>query len=172
VPGWSKRSRNLFCTMLVVLAASFFAVGCGGGGGSGGGGGGTTKTTPTVTVTPASTSIKETDSLVVAITVAGSSGTPTGSVTMSSGTYNSGAIALDGTGKASITIPGGKLASGTATLGVTYSGDTKFNTATGTASVTVAKAPTTAGTYTFTVTGTGNDSAHYTATTTFSVTVN
>ena len=178
LPGWSKRSRNLFCTMLVVVAASFFAVGCGGGGGSsgGGGGGGTTKTTPTVTVTPAKTSISETDSVAVAIAVAGTSGTPTGSVTMSSvsngSTYNSGPITLDSTGKASITIPGAKLKPGTATLGVTYGGDTNFNTASGSASITVAKAPTTSGTYTFTVTGTGNDSFHYSASTTFTVTVN
>ena len=174
LPGWSRRYRNIFCTMLVVLAASFFAVGCGGGGGSsgGGGGGGTTKTTPTVTVTPAKTSISETDSLAVTITVAGTSGTPTGTVTMSSGSYNSGAISLDSTGKAAITIPVGKLSPGTATLGVTYSGDTKFNTANGSATVTVAKAATTSGAYTYTVTGTGNDSAHFTATTTFTVTVN
>jgi Bacterial Ig-like domain (group 3)/Subtilase family len=171
LPGWSKRYRNLFCTMLLVLAASFFAVGCGGGGGSSNGGGGTTKTTPTVTVTPASTTIKETDTLAVTITVAGTSGTPTGSVTMSSGSYNSGAVALDSTGKASITIPVGKLTPGTDTLGVSYSGDTKFNSATGNASITVNKAATTLGAYTFTVTGTGNDSAHYTATTTFTVTV-
>jgi hypothetical protein len=175
VPGWSKRYRNIFSAMLVVLAASFFAVGCGGGGGSsggGGGGGGTTKTTPTVTVTPAKTSISETDSLAVTITVAGSSGTPTGTVTMSSGSYSSGALTLDSTGKATVTIPAAKLTPGTATLGVTYSGDTKFNTANGTATVTVAKAATTSGAYTYTVTGTGNDSAHYTATTTFTVTVN
>jgi subtilase family serine protease len=173
LPGWSRKSRNLFCTMLAILAASFFAVGCGGGGGgSNGGTGGTTKTTPTVTVTPASTSIKETDSLGVTITVAGSSGTPSGSVTMSSGNYSSGPITLDSTGKAAITIPGGKLTPPTAALGVTYSGDTKFNTAGGTANVTVAKAPTTPGAYTFTVTGTGNDSAHYAASTTFTVTVN
>jgi hypothetical protein len=107
----------------------------------------------------------------VTITVAGTSGTPTGSVTMSSGSYNSGAVALDSTGKASITIPVGKLTPGTDTLGVSYSGDTKFNSATGNASITVNKAATTLGAYTFTVTGTGNDSAHYTATTTFTVTV-
>jgi len=174
MPGWSRRSRNLFCSMLVVMAASFFAVGCGGGGGisNSGAGSGTTKTTPTVTVAPASTSIKESDSLGVTISVAGSSGTPSGTVTMSSGNYSSGPITLDSTGKAAITIPGGKLTPPTATLGATYSGDTKFNTANGTASVAVAKAPTTSGTYTFTVTGTGNDSAHYTASTTFTVTVN
>ncbi|WP_109486975.1 protease pro-enzyme activation domain-containing protein [Occallatibacter savannae] len=174
LPGWSKRYRNIFSMMLVVLAASFFAIGCGGGGGSsgGGGGGGVTKTTPTVTVTPASKTIKETDTVVVAIAVAGTSGTPTGSVTLSSGSYNSGAIALDATGKASITIAAGKLAVGTDTLGVTYSGDTNFNSATGSASITVAKAPTTSGTYTFTVTGKGNDAAATTATTTFTVTVN
>jgi len=174
LPGWSKRNRNIFCTMLVVLAASFFTVGCGGGGGSsGGGGGGTTKTTPTVTVTPASATIKETDTVAVTIKVAGSgTSTPSGSVTMSSGTYNSGATALSG-GTATITIPAGKLAVGaTDTLTVSYGGDTNFNSASGTATVTVTKAATTSGSYTFTVTGTGNDAASTTATTTFSVTVN
>ena len=170
LPGWSKRYRNVFCTMLVFLAASFFAVGCGGGGGSSGGGG-TQKTTPTVTVTPAKTSIKETDSVDVSITVAGGSSTPTGTVTMSSGTYSSGSTALSG-GKATITIQPGKLAPGNDTLTVSYTGDSSFNAATGSSPLTVTKAATTSGAYTFTVTGTGNDAATTTATTTFSVTVN
>ena len=140
LPGWSKRNRNIFCTMLVVLAASFFAVGCGGGGGSSGGGG-TQKTTPTVTVTPASATIKETDTLAVTIKVAGSgTATPSGSVTMSSGTYNSGSTTLAG-GTTTITIPVGKLAvGGSNTLSVSYTGDSNFNSASGTATVTVTKA--------------------------------
>ncbi|HEY2470321.1 MAG TPA: protease pro-enzyme activation domain-containing protein [Terracidiphilus sp.] len=173
LPGWSRRYRNIFCVLLIIIAGSFLAIGCGGGGGSNGGGGGG-KTTPTVTVTPAKTSISETDTLPVTIAVAGSgtSNTPSGSVTMTSGTYSSSATSL-ASGSATITIPTGKLAvGGTDTLSVSYGGDTNFNAASGTATVTVNKAATTSGTYTFTVTGTGNDNAHTTATTTFTVTVN
>jgi len=171
LPGWSKRYRNIFCATFVVLAASFFAVGCGGGGGSTGGG--TQKTTPTVTVTPASSSIKESDTLDVNITVKGSgSSTPTGSVTLTSGSYTSTATALSA-GAAKITIPAGKLAVGASdTLSVSYTGDANFNAASGTGTVAVTKVATTSGSYTFTVTGTGNDAASTTATTTFTVTVN
>jgi len=170
LPGWSKRYRNIFCATFVVLAASFFAVGCGGGGGSTGGG--TQKTTPTVTVTPASSSIKESDTLDVNITVKGSgSSTPTGSVTLTSGSYTSTATALSA-GAAKITIPAGKLAVGASdTLSVSYTGDANFNAASGTGTVAVTKVATTSGSYTFTVTGTGNDAASTTATTTFTVTV-
>lgn len=168
VPVWSKRYRNMLGVVLLVIAGSFFAAGCGGGGGSSGG---PQKTTPTVTVTPAKTTISETDSLQVAITVAGSGSTPTGSVTMTSGSYNSGSTALSA-GTATITIPVGKLATGSDTLTVSYGGDSNFNSANGTATVTVNKVATTSGTYTFTVTGTGNDAATTTATTTFTVTVN
>ena len=171
IPVWSRRYRNIFSVVLILIAGSFLAIGCGGGGG---GGGGSNKTTPTVTVTPAKTSISETDSLQVAVTVAGSgsSSTPSGTVTLSSGSYNSGATTLS-SGAATITIPAGKLTVGsTDTLSVSYGGDTNFNAASGSATVTVNKAATTSGTYTFTVTGTGNDAATTTKTTTFTVTVN
>jgi subtilase family serine protease len=171
LPGWSRRYRNVFCVLLVVIAGSFLAIGCGGGSS----GGGTKKSTATVTVTPAKTSISETDTLSVAIAVAGSGGTatiPGGTVTLKSGSYTSAATTLSG-GAATITIPAGTLALGaTDTLTASYSGDTNYNSATGTGSVQVNKAATTSGTYTFTVTGTGNDAASTTATTTFTVTVN
>jgi subtilase family serine protease len=166
LPGWSKRYRNLMGVVLLMIAVSFFAVGCGGGGG-----GGSQKSTPTVTITPAKTTISETDSLQVAIAVTGSGSTPTGSVTMTSGSYNSGSTTLT-SGAASITIPLRKLAPGSDSLSVSYTGDSNFNAGTGTATVTVTKAATPSGTYTFTVTGTGSDAVTTTASTTFTVTVN
>lgn len=168
LPGsWSRRYRNVFCALLVMMAGSFVAIGCGGGGG-----GGHQKSAATVTVTPAKTSISETDSLSVTIAVAGSGSTtaPTGTVTLTSGSFSSSATTLSG-GSATITIPAGKLAVGaTDTLTASYSGDTSFNSATGSSTVQVNKAATTSGTYTFTVTGT--DASNMTASTTFSVTVN
>lgn len=95
--------------------------------------------TATVTVTPASNSIVSNQSLNVTIAVAGSSGTPTGSVTLSSGTYISSVTTLS-SGSATITIPANSLAAGTDTLTANYSGDTTYATASGTASETVTQA--------------------------------
>ncbi|HEY1209680.1 MAG TPA: C1 family peptidase [Terracidiphilus sp.] len=69
--------------------------------------------TPAVTVIPASTSITTTQSLGVTVTVNGGSGnpTPSGSVTLNSGTYSSTAIPLS-SGSAAFTIPAGSLALG------------------------------------------------------------
>ncbi len=97
---------------------------------------------PTVTVTPAQTSIDTNQSLSVAISVSGSSGSPvpTGSVTLSSGSYSSGATALVGgatSSTASITIPANSVSAGTDPLTATYSGDAVYGGTTGTASVTV-----------------------------------
>ncbi|MGH9561779.1 MAG: hypothetical protein ACRD3S_10020, partial [Terracidiphilus sp.] len=68
----------------------------------------------------------------------GTSGTPTGSVTLSSGTYNSGAVTLVG-GSARITIAAGKLATGTVTLTASYNSSepSTYNNASGTGSLTV-----------------------------------
>lgn len=101
--------------------------------------------TPTVTVTPPSSSIFVNQSLAVTITVAGTSGgpTPTGNITLSSGTYTSPATPL-ANGTVSITIPANSLALGTDTLTATYSGDTNYSTATGMAPVTVNPAGATA----------------------------
>ena len=100
--------------------------------------------TPTVTVTPAASTIATTQSLGVTVAVSGGSGnpTPTGSVTLSSGTYTSTAATLS-SGSAQITIPAGSLAVGTYTLTASYTPDaassSTYTKATGTsAAVSVA----------------------------------
>ncbi|HEU5351534.1 MAG TPA: hypothetical protein VFU55_08040 [Terracidiphilus sp.] len=98
--------------------------------------------TPTVTVTPASSAISTTQALSVTIAVSGGSGnpTPTGTVTLASGSYTSAATALS-SGSATISIPAGSLATGSDTLTATYTPDTAssatYASATGTAPVTV-----------------------------------
>jgi subtilase family serine protease len=97
--------------------------------------------TTTVTVTPGSTSIAVNQSLTVAVTVAAikSGGTtPTGSVTLSSGSYTSSAEQLS-SGAYSFTIPADSLANGTDTLSVSYSGDSNYAPSSGSASVMVTK---------------------------------
>ncbi len=96
----------------------------------------------TITVNPAPNPATTVQSVVVTISVAGSSGTPTGSVTLISGTYNSGAqtLATSGTCTAAscaITVPAGSLAIGTDTLKVTYSGDSTYATTTNSSSTVV-----------------------------------
>ena len=93
----------------------------------------------TVTVTPGITTITNEQTEAVSITVAGASGqaTPTGSVTLTSGTYR--AQQTLGNGAASITIPANALDSGTDTVTATYSGDGTYAGARGTASITVSQ---------------------------------
>jgi hypothetical protein len=92
-------------------------------------------------VTPGSPSITTAQSLTVTISVSGSKGTPTGTVTLSSGSYASAATALV-SGSATISIPAGKLATGTDMLSAAYTPDaassSTYTSATGTGSVTVA----------------------------------
>jgi len=66
--------------------------------------------TPTVTVTPASPTITSGRALAVTVSASGASGqpTPTGAVTLASGTYASSATTLSG-GSATINVPGGAL---------------------------------------------------------------
>ena len=98
--------------------------------------------TPTVTVTPASSSITTAQSDQVTVAVSGGSGhpTPTGSVTLSSGSYTSAATTLT-SGSANIIVPAGQLAVGSDTLTATYTPDSgsssTYNSATGLAPVTV-----------------------------------
>ncbi len=98
--------------------------------------------TSTVSVNPASASITPDVSLAVPITVSGGSGTPTGSITLSSDSYVSAATDLQ-SGGATITIPADSLTGSTnpfvATLTVSYSGDATYAQSTGTATVTVTK---------------------------------
>lgn len=136
-------------SLISVLFATVLSIpGCNGGSQGSGGGTNQTPTTPAVTVTPASVSITTTQSLSVVVAVSATSGTPTGSVVLSGGSYASSATTLSA-GSATITIPAGSLAAGSTTLTAKYTPDSAssatFNGSTGTASVTVtqsAKAPT------------------------------
>ncbi|HEY1501284.1 MAG TPA: CCXG family PEP-CTERM protein, partial [Acidobacteriaceae bacterium] len=104
-----------------------------------------TTITPTVAVQPASFSITTAQSDLVTVTLSGGNGnpTPTGSIALTSGTYNSGATTLSA-GSAVITIPAGQLAVGSDTLTATYTPDggssSTYNGAAGTAPVTVMQA--------------------------------
>jgi hypothetical protein len=103
--------------------------------------------TPTVNVAPASGSIDSSQTYNVTVTVSGASSlesSPTGTVTLTSGSYNSGPYTLGTAGCTSgscvsITIPANGLSNGSDTLTATYSGDADYASGTGTASVTVTK---------------------------------
>ncbi len=98
--------------------------------------------TPTIAVTPASSNITTLQSLSVPVTIRGTSGTPTGIVILSSGSYSSGSQTLSN-GAYTFTIPSGALAAGSDTLTVSYGGDNNYLTKTGSAGITVSKvAPT------------------------------
>jgi hypothetical protein len=126
--------QAVFCS---IGAAFLCTAGCGGKGS-------TTpiqpdKTTPSVTVAPASGTITIAQSVPVTIAVNGSPA-PTGSVTLSSGSYSSAAAAL-AAGSATITIPTGTLPAGTDTLTAVYTpdaaGSSTYNSSSGTGSITV-----------------------------------
>jgi hypothetical protein len=122
------------------LSAIVLSVAACGGGSEGGGGTNQNPTTPTVIVTPASSSISTAQSLGVTIAVSGVSGTPTGTVVLSSGSYTSSATTLS-SGSAAVTIAPGALAAGSATLTAKYTPDSassaSYNGASGSVSVTV-----------------------------------
>jgi len=104
-----------------------------------------TSVTPTVTATPSKTSIAATDAITVAASVTGSATdlagdtvSPTGTVTLTAGSYSSGAKAIDASGNYTFTVPAGTLTTaGTNTLTVTYSGDANFQGSTATTTVTL-----------------------------------
>ena len=97
---------------------------------------------PVVNVSPPSSSITTAQSFAGTVSVSGGAGnpTPTGTVTLSSGSYTSGPIPLS-QGNASFTISAGSLAMGTDTLTAAYTPDAAsssiYNSASGTASITV-----------------------------------
>jgi hypothetical protein len=82
------------------------------------------RVTPTVLVTPALTSISTAQPLAVTVAVTGSNdyGTPTGTVTLSIGSYTSTPAAL-ASGSASFLLPAGTLAVGSHTLLASYTPD-------------------------------------------------
>jgi len=98
--------------------------------------------TPTVSVTPSAASITTAQPLTVTAAVTGANGnpTPTGAVTLTSGSYTSAATTLS-SGSAAINVPAGSLATGADTLKVSYTPDTAsssiYTSASGTNSVTV-----------------------------------
>jgi trimeric autotransporter adhesin len=96
--------------------------------------------TPTVKLALSSASITTAQALMVTISVSGgaSSPTPTGSVTLTSGSYS--ATSPLNNGIVTISIPAGSLVVGTDTLSVSYTGDGNYATATGSAQVIVANA--------------------------------
>ena len=98
-------------------------------------------TAPTVTVTPEETTHPYAENLIVAATVKGGSASPTGSVTLSSGSFTSPAVSLT-SGAATFYVQPGSLAIGADTLTVTYTPDASssstYTTSTGTVGITIA----------------------------------
>lgn len=94
------------------------------------------KVAPTVAVTPAASSIDTAQSLSVTVAVAGSSGTPTGTVQLTGGGYTSTVVTLSN-GSATFNIPPNTLSAGTVSLSANYSGDTTYLAATQSSSITV-----------------------------------
>jgi hypothetical protein len=90
----------------------------------------------TVTVTPAISCLTENSALNVAVTLTGSSGTPTGTVTLTGGGFTSVEQPLTN-GSMIFNIPGNSLNAGTDTLTVIYSGDATYQSGTGANTVAV-----------------------------------
>jgi hypothetical protein len=125
--------------------------------------------TPTVTVIPVSNTLDSGQTLNVTVQVTGSGVTPTGTVTLIGGTFNSGAQTLGTAGCAAgscvtITIPANSLGAPTAQLIANYSGDANYASGTGQTSVTV-----TASAFTLAATPPASISPGATATSTITV---
>ncbi len=95
---------------------------------------------PTVTVTPEETTHPYAENLIITASVRGGSAAPTGSATLSSGSFTSSSVALS-SGAATFYIQPGSLAQGTDTLTVTYTPDSNssstYAASTGTAGITI-----------------------------------
>lgn len=95
-----------------------------------------TKIPPSMTITPAVTTVGAGLQLAVAVAVSGSSGQGTGSVSLSSGSWTSPPSAIIN-GTANLTIPSNTLAVGSDTLTANYSGDPTYLAGTATTTITV-----------------------------------
>jgi hypothetical protein len=93
---------------------------------------------PTVTVSAPSPA-NVANPLAVSVGVAGPLGstTPTGTVTLSAGSYSSSAVTLSSSGTASFTIPANTLSAGNITLTANYSGSSTFTAASGSTTIVV-----------------------------------
>ena len=89
-----------------------------------------------ITATPSAAIITNRQTDTIAVSVSGTSGQPTGVVTLTSGTYTAQQTLSNGA--ASFSIPAGTFSAGPDTLTISYSGSSVYNIATATASVTVA----------------------------------
>jgi N-acetylneuraminic acid mutarotase len=98
--------------------------------------------TSTMSVTPSASSILSNAAATVTTSVAGASGQPmpTGTVTLTSGSYTSSAVSL-AAGTATTSIPAGSLATGSDTLTAAYSGDAIYGGNIASAAITVTPAP-------------------------------
>ena len=97
--------------------------------------------TAIVTVTPTPVSIVANQTMSVKVTVSGAVGTPTGTVVINGGGFNSATQPLT-SGSYTFTIPANALTVGSDTLTAKYSGDTTYAPATGSVTVTVTAPPT------------------------------
>ncbi len=77
------------------------------------------------TPNPATTAANQALNLTVTIATAASLPVPTGTVTLTSGSFNSGAVTMS-SGAASFTLPANTLTQGTVYITVNYSGDTNY----------------------------------------------
>jgi subtilase family serine protease len=97
--------------------------------------------TPVIAVTPAPASIDTGQSLSVTVSVTGSGAAPTGTVTLSGGTYSSletiGAPPCTSNTSCVFTVSANSLSAGTASLTANYSGDSNYASGSMTGSVTV-----------------------------------
>ncbi len=97
---------------------------------------------PTLTLTAASGTIYAgvSDTITIILAPTGNSIVPTGTITLSSGSYKSSATALSA-GSASIAIPANTLPAGADTVTATYSGDTNYPAGSASIALTVSTAP-------------------------------
>jgi hypothetical protein len=97
---------------------------------------------PTISFSQANPNIVVNQPLIIQITVSNPTNAlwATGTITLSSGTYNSGPIQLS-SGNIFFTIPANSLAVGTDTLTASYSGDSRFLAGANAETVTVTEAP-------------------------------
>ena len=96
--------------------------------------------TATVTAVPSASTITVAQAIAVSVTVSGSSGTPTGSVTLAGGGFLGGSQAL-ASGASTFTIPAFALTSGAYNLTASYTGDVNYAEANTVIPVSVSKTP-------------------------------